>query len=68
MISTEQSIVSFIDCTNDGLVYPPSQSIFIALSNDFLCLSHVWMAPSRSVRFAVVTSMVLIPETFLLAS
>ncbi len=56
MISTEQSIVSFIDWANDGPVYPPSQSICVTLFNVFLCLSHILIAPFRSVIFAVVTS------------
>ncbi|EJP84927.1 hypothetical protein IC3_04749 [Bacillus cereus VD142] len=51
MTSTEQSIVSFIDCANDGPVYPPSQSIFVTL----LTYTNVITVPSLrtivSVRF-----------------
>ncbi|PGS74408.1 hypothetical protein COC69_23245 [Bacillus cereus] len=34
-----QSIVSFINCANDGPVYSPSQNIFVTLFNTFVCLS-----------------------------
>ncbi|PEF68200.1 hypothetical protein CON35_08775 [Bacillus cereus] len=62
MISKKQLIVSWIDCAKDGPVYPPSQSIFVTFSSVCLCLSHICMAPSRSVIFAaeILTKTVMI--------